>query len=162
MKKLWIVFFSLLLTIVGARADQVKTLVLTLIDGTKVEFALPETPTISYPENMIHVESASLTAEYPLYRVADIHFEESTTSGVKEVEEQVKTLRIEYTVPGEVVLRGHLDGRTVSLYTVGGALLKTMPTKQDSEELNISTAGLQAGTYIVNINGLSSFKINVK
>ena len=162
MKRLLIVLFSLLLTTVGVRADQVKMLVLTLIDGSKIELALAETPTVSFPENLIHVESSALTAEYPRYRVIDLYFEGTTSTGVKAVDDQSKTLRIEYTTPEEVVLRGRLDGRTVSLYTVGGTLLKTIPTTQDMQELHISTAGLQTGTYIVNINGMSSFKINVK
>lgn len=162
MKRLLIVLFSLLLTTVGVRADQVKMLVLTLIDGSKIELALAETPTVSFPGYLIHVESSSLTTEFPRYRVMDLYFEGTTATGVKAVDDPSKTLRIEYTTPEEVVLRGRLDGRTVSLYTVGGTLLKTIPTTQDMQELHISTSGLQTGTYIVNINGMSSFKINVK
>lgn len=162
MRKKVLTIMAMLLTTVGAAwADSKQLLVVSLIDGSRIELALADTPHLSFPEDRITIQSSQLQTEFMRYRVADIHFEGAVDLGVPQPKSNSKQVRLDYTRPDEVVVYGNLQGKAARLYTIGGTLLRTL-TGTDSGEVHIGTVGLQPGTYVVNIQDVSSFKISVR
>lgn len=163
MKKKVFVIICLLMATVGVRADEEQMLVVSFIDGSTLELALSETPHLSFPEDKVLITSSRLSAGYPLYRVLDLHFRNAfDVEGIKTIGSDAKQrLRIEYKTADELVIHGNLQGHTISLFNVDGRLLRTvLPVKSD--ELHINTSDLNTGVYVVTVNGVTSFKINVR
>lgn len=160
---IWLSVFALLLTCTAMRADDEQMLVVSFIDGSEIQLALSDTPRLAFPDDKVTVTAKQFSAEYPLYRVLDIRFVGATdVEGITPATQDDKSrLRIDYRTADEVVIYGDLSGHTVSLFTVGGSRLKTCSATTGGE-VHISTAGLTPGTYIVGINGHSSFKIQVR
>ena len=144
-------------------AEERQRLVVSLIDGTTVEFVLGDKPIVTFPADKIHVESATLTADYPAYRVADFHFEDAVDVAIITMVGTASRphLVIDYHDGNEVVVHG-IDGHhAVRLYTANGKLVRTL-SASGKEDLHISTVGLAAGVYVVNIQDITSFKITVR
>lgn len=144
-------------------AEERQRLVVSLIDGTTVEFVLGDKPSVTFPADKIHVESATLTADYPAYRVADFHFEDSlNVTGIKTIDTASRShLVVDYRDGNEVVVHGIGGHHAVCLYSANGMPVKTVAASGE-EDLHISTVGLAAGVYVVNIQDITSFKITVK
>lgn len=163
MKKKLFTLLALLSVVTGIRADDAQLLVLRLIDGTKVELALADTPHVTFPDNVVQISSDRLTAEYPRYRVLDLYFvgAQDVLSIKSIADANERTIRIDYRSDSELVVYGNIEGRVVSIYAVGGQLLRRLPASHGNE-MHISTSGLQTGTYILNINDLNAFKFCVR
>ena len=144
------------------QAEGTPRLVVSLIDGTTVELALGDMPSVTFSGNQIHVESSLLTADYPTYRVSDFHFEDAVDVGIKLPDVAGRNrLQVDYRDGSEVVIRGIDTNRSVRLYSANGTLLRTMKSPL-GEELHISTANLVGGVYIVTIEDITSLKLTVR
>jgi len=164
MKTRFLSFLTMLLLTVGGRAaDEQQLLVVNFIDGTSLELALSETPRLQFPDTRIVVEAGTFAAEYQRYRIKDIHFANAVDVDaiVMPQTDSRSQWRIDYTRPDEVIVTGPMEGRSVSLYSVGGARIDRHSAMSPSS-CRLSLAGLSAGTYIVSVDGVTSFKIIVR
>lgn len=145
-----------------ALANETKMLVVGFVDGSVIQLALSDTPHVSFPGDNIHVESALLSADYPRYRVVDMHFEGAVDMGILTPKDGNRSpLSIDYRQSGELVIRGDIGSHAVRVYNTSGALIKTI-IPSDKSCIRISTAGFGKGVYVVNIQDITSFKIHVR
>ncbi len=153
----------LLTSLSGSAADNDRqTLVVSLIDGSSIELALADTPRLAYPGIDLVIESAGFSATLPRYRVIDIHFNNAVEAdAIVLPKTDAARWHIDYTQPDEVVVSGPMKGHRVSLYSAGGALIAHQAVASPTQ-CRIGLSGLPAGTYIISIDGVTSFKISVR
>ncbi len=143
MKRLALTFW-LALGCILAHAASGKSLFVSFSDGTRVEFALSDTPDVSFANDMMTVTTTGTTASYELWTVTTFTYGTSTT-GIS----QTETGRT--TIEGNHIL---VDGSAnkVTAYSIDG---KAAPvtTSVAGDKTVVSLDTLPKGVYIVKING---------
>ncbi len=120
-----------------------KSLFVSFNDGTRVEFALSDTPDVSFANDMMTVTATSTTASYELWTVTTFTY--GTTTGIS----QTETGRM--TIEGNHIV---IDGSTnkVTAYSIDGkAAPVTATVAGDKTVVSLNT--LPKGVYIIKING---------
>ena len=163
MKNILITMALLLMSINGrAVVDEGQTLVVSLIDGSSIELSLSDTPRLSFPGTDLVVEASNFTTTMPRYRVIDVRFAGAVdVEGIASPTADAPRWHIDYTRSDEVIVTGPMDGHRVSLYTAGGALLRHQRPSSPTQ-CRVDVSGLQAGTDIITVDGVTSFKISVR
>lgn len=132
--------------------ERVSVLVLELADETSVSFQLPEKPTLSFSDQKLTVNSASVQTTYPLTEVKNFHFAEKIVGIDAPAGNQ---LVFRYVDNENVQVTGATAGST-ALYNANGQLVANYAVKNGC--VNISLKGCAPGVYLLNLNQ-TTFKI---
>lgn len=142
--------FGCLLMPWGAKAaGAVKYFCIELRNGTKTEFALSDTPKITFANGSMSASTAKESITVALSDIVHYNFSEnSQTLGISTpLQHRVGKPQADYT-EGHIRLRGLLAGAPVSVVTIGGRLVYKAKASSDGLlELNLSS--YPAGVYVV-------------
>lgn len=133
-------------------AEEAKThLIVWAKDGTKVAYALTEKPKITFTGTDLVITSNGIEVNYILENMDRFTYESNSSSSVTNIETGKPYFKFE----GEMLLFPDLKANsTVSIYSLNGALMFTK-TVQEKGEYAFSISSMNAGVYIVNVNGLT-------
>lgn len=142
----------LLFTCLSTMADEPKTqLVVWAKDGTQVAYALAEKPKVTFTETDLVITANGVEMNYSLGNMARFTYEDNTTTAVT----NLQTGKSSFKLDGESLLFPSLKASsTISLYSLNGTLVfnKTIRT---AGEYSFPLSGLNAGVYVVTVNGLT-------
>lgn len=143
---------------VGAEAQStVKGIVIETAGGERTEYALTETPKLTYDGNTVTLTTTKVSVDFTATDIVKVVLTDISATGIEIVEEsqgQVKLLN------EEVRMSGLSAAETVRIYNVNGTLLSTWQATRNGE-LTITLSDLQKGVYIINANH-QSFKVTRK
>lgn len=150
MKKLLTILF--LFYCVYAMADERKThLVIWANDGSFVAYALTEKPKITFTETNMVIISQGVEVNYPLDNMSSFSYLASDESGVRDL----KTYEVSFKFEGESLLFHILNSnKNISFHTLDGKLIFSK-TVQTAGEYSFPLSNLNAGAYLVTVNGLT-------
>ena len=133
MKKTILSLVLFVLCSLGVQAQ--NTMLLHQKDGGVVSYGFSEQPVVTYVADNLHVETATVSIDYPLASLEKITFADEA--------DRIDVLRTD-------------TNTDVRIYSVNGTLVRVAKAEDGAATLN--TADLPAGTYIVK-NGTTSYKI---
>ena len=150
MKKLLSILF--LCFCVSAMAEDMKThLVVWSKDGTKVAYSLDEKPKVTFTETDLVITAKGIEVNYALNNMARFTYESSDNTAIRDL----KTNEMSFKLEGESLLFMNLAANsTISLHTLNGTTVfsKTVPM---AGEYSFPLSNLNAGVYLVTVNGLT-------
>ena len=149
-KELLLVLLSLFC--LSAMADEPKTqLVVWAKDGTRVAYALAEKPKVTFTETDLVITAQGVEVNYLLENMARFTYESNSNNAIR----NLKTGEVSFKLDGESLLFPALKANsTVSLYTLNGTLVFKKTVHQNGEYA-FPLSNLNAGVYMVNVNGLT-------
>ena len=149
-KKLLLVLLSLFC--LSAMADEPKTqLVVWAKDGTRVAYALAEKPKVTFTETDLVITAQGVEVNYLLENMARFTYESNSNNAIR----NLKTGEVSFKLDGESLLFPALKANsTASLYTLNGTLVFKKTVRQNGEYA-FPLSNLNAGVYMVNVNGLT-------
>lgn len=128
-----------------AKADG-QTLIVTLNDGQRVQFALSTTPEVTIANDQLTITTTETTASYELWKVSTFTY--GTGTGIDQATADQKA----FTLSGDNIV---VDGAaTVRIFALDGKAVTLEPTVSGGQTV-VSLNGLAKGVYVVNINGKS-------
>lgn len=144
--------FLFLCLCMPAMAEDLKThLVVWAKDGTKVAYAFDEKPKVTFTEVNLGITAKGIEVEYALDNMARFTYEYSDNTAIRDL----KTDEISFKLEGESLLFLNLSANsTVSLHALNGTLVFSK-TVSNAGEYSFSLSNLNAGVYLVTVNGLS-------
>lgn len=133
----------LLLGSLTMHADNGKSLFVTFLDGSKIEFALADLPEVSFGEDKMKVQTSKTTATYELGSVKTFTY--ATTTGISQVINDKP-----FSMEGNTLI---VDGTAnkISCYTANGELITLQLSTADGKTI-ISLDTLKHGVYLIKIN----------
>lgn len=139
-------------TCLSAMADEPKTqLVVWAKDGTQVAYALAEKPKVTFTETDLVITAKGVEVNYSLENMARFTYEDNTAAAIT----NLQTGKASVILDGESLLFPALKANsTVSLYSLNGTLVFNK-TVQTAGEYSFPLSGLNAGVYVVSVNGLT-------
>jgi hypothetical protein len=147
-----------LLTLGSYVANASENQVLLLLNsGKSVTFSFAQTPKITYAGSTVTVAYGNESLEYAISDILKLAFGASETVGIEDAPAAVKAGDIAYA-NGVYQFSGFKAGERVYLYTVAGVLAKSY-TIPGSGSLEVSTASLASGIYVITIDGIT-YKFN--
>lgn len=151
MKKLTLSIMLLLATSIGATA---KSLVLTLVDGTKVYYLLG-----GAKDPMLRFVDGKVTVDADTYEFSGIkNFYISDEDDPTAIDDVLAGKNISYR-DGVIVVNA-TGVQRVAVYALNGAAVEADVAKAD-DVITISLAALPSGSYVVKVDG-ASFKVSKK
>ena len=136
----------------SAIADETKSfLVVWAKDGTQVAYALAEKPKIMFTETDLIIKANEVEVNYPLNNMARFTYEADDFTAIR----NLRTDEVSFNLDGESLIFPALHANsTVSLHSLNGALIfsKTVHT---AGEYSFPLSNLNAGVYVVTVNGLT-------
>lgn len=140
-------FFSL-----SAMADEPKTqLVVWAKDGTKVAYALAENPKITFTETDLVLTTNDIEVNYALEKMARFTYETGEETPIR----SLKTDEVSFKLDGEFLLFPNLKANsTISVHSLNGTLVFKR-TIHAAGEYSFPLSNLNAGVYVVTVNGLT-------
>lgn len=163
MKKLFNIFCCLILALLAAFSDasaasapaesEVMTLMVRKTDGTNHYYSLSSRPVITFDGGLCKIESADVSASYPMSEVEYATFV-NMPAGVAEVE---SSLVIDLSDPDNARIYPLQPDSPVSLYNLSGVMLRHT-VADGSGNACVSLATLPAGVYVIYTNE-TTFKI---
>ncbi len=146
--------FAVLLSFcrLSAMADEPKShLVVWAKDGTPVAYALAEKPKVTFTETDLAITTNGVEVNYPLENMARFTYEDDTATAITNLQTGKASVKLD----GESLIFPALRANsTVSLYSLGGTLVFSK-TVQTAGEYSFPLSGLDAGVYVVTVNGLT-------
>lgn len=139
-------------TCLSAMADEPKTqLVVWVKDGTKVAYALAEKPKVTFTETDLVITTYGVEVNYPLENMARFTYETNDESAIVNLQTEESPFKIN----GESLLFPALKANsTVSVYSLNGTQVFRKTIRQNGEYA-FPLSNLNAGVYMVNVNGLT-------
>lgn len=136
----------------SAMAFEPKTqLVVWAKDGTKVAYALAEKPKVTFSETALVITAKGVEVNYSLENMARFTYESDENSAIR----NIKTDEVSFKLDGESLLFLSLGANSkVSIHSLNGTLIFNK-TVQMAGEYSFPLSNLNAGVYIVTVNGLT-------
>lgn len=151
MKKLTLSLLLLIAANVGAMA---KSVVFTLTNGTKVYYLLD-----GVTDPVLRFVDGKMTVNADTYEFSGIkNFFISNEDDPNAIEEVLTKKNISFK--NNMVVVNAPGVKNVTVYSVGGAAVKTDVTKS-GDVVTVALDALPAGNYVVNVDGVS-FKVSKK
>ena len=149
MKKIPIICLMIVLTCMPAMADGMTQLSVWMKDGNKVAFALEEKPKITFTESELII-STKENNHYALENIAKFTYEQ-IPADVRNLLDDTPA----FLLDGQSLLFPSLKANsTVSVSSLNGTTVFKKTVKSDGEYA-FPLANLQAGVYLVSVNGLT-------
>lgn len=135
-----------------AKAENNPTnLVVWAKDGTKVAYALAEKPKVTFTETDLVITAKGVEVNYSLENMARFTYESNDESAII----NLQTDESPFKLTGESLLFPALKANsTVSVYSLNGTLVFKKTVRQNGEYA-FPLSNLNAGVYMVNVNGLT-------
>lgn len=128
-----------------------RSLILWSKDGTKVAYALAEKPKITFTGTDLVITSKGVEVNYSLENMARFTYEDNTAMAITNLQTGMTSFKLDV----ESMLFPSLNANsTVSLYSLNGTLVFNK-TIQKAGEYFFPLSGLNAGVYVVTVNGLT-------
>ena len=136
----------------SAMADEPKTqLVVWAKDGTQVAYALAEKPKVTFTETDLVITANGVEVNYTLENMARFTYEDNTATAITNLQTDESTFKLD----DESLLFPALKANsTVSVYSLNGTLIFKKTVRQNGEYA-FPLSNLNAGVYMVNVNGLT-------
>lgn len=146
-----ILFLMLLQFCIFAIADESQTqLVIWAKDGTKVTYALAEKPKITFTENEIVVNTNNVEISYDLDKMSRFTYESGGTTDITDLK-----YNCTFNFQNEALIFPALSANSaISIYSLNGFLV-FKKTVQTAGEYAFPLSNLNAGMYLVNVNGMT-------
>lgn len=140
-------FFSLF-----AKAEEPAThLVVWAKDGTKVAYALAEKPKVTFTETDLVITANGVEVNYTLEKMARFIYENNTSVAITNLQTDESLFKLD----GESLLFPALKANsTVSVYSLNGTIVFKKTVRKNGEYA-FPLSNLNAGVYMVNVNGLT-------
>lgn len=120
-------------------------------DGTKVAYALAEKPKVTFTETDLVITAKGVEVNYSLENMARFTYESNDESAII----NLQTDESPFKLTGESLLFSALKANsTVSVYFLNGTLVFKKTVRQNGE-YTFPLSNLNAGVYMVNVNGLT-------
>lgn len=130
-----------------AHAEEVTLLTINLKDGSMEQFNLPDSPSVTFADNKMLVQSGEMSGEYDFTAVSHFSFEKGEPlSGIEEVFSPESNFSFSFTDNATIYVAAP-QLKSVSLYSTTGTLLETVAATNGAATLNVSS--LAPGVYIV-------------
>jgi len=135
-----------------AKAENNPTnLVVWAKDGTKVAFALAEKPKVTFTETDLVITAKGVEVNYLLENMDRFTYESNDESAII----NLQTDESPFKHTGDSLLFPALKANsTVAVYSLNGALVFKITIRQNGEYA-FPLSNLNAGVYMVNVNGLT-------
>ena len=131
--------------------DNPINLVVWAKDGTKVAYALAEKPKVTFTETDLVITAKGVEVNYSLENMARFTYESNDESAII----NLQTDESPFKFTGESLLFPALKANsTVSVYSLNGTLVFKKTIRQNGEYA-FPLSNLNAGVYMVNVNGLT-------
>lgn len=131
--------------------NNLTNLVVCAKDGTKVAYALAEKPKMTFTETDLVITANGVEVNYNLENMARFAYEDNTSTAIT----NLQTDESSFQLNGESLLFPALKANSiVSFYSLNGTLIYKKTVLQNGEYA-FPLSNLNAGVYIVNINGLT-------
>lgn len=140
-----------LLSIVAAANEPKVYLVVWAKDGTKVAYALEDKPKVTFTETDLVITAKGIDVNYLLENMARFTYEYEEASSIT----NLRTDESPFKLDGESLLFPSLKANSiVAVYSLNGSLVFQKTVRQ-SGEYAFPLSNLNAGVYLVNVNGLT-------
>lgn len=137
--------------IVAKAENNLTHLVVWAKDGTKKAYALAEKPKVTFTETELVITTKGVEVDYPLENMARFTYEDDSPDAIT----NLQTDELSFKLDGESLLFPALKANsTVSVYTLKGTLVFKKTVCQNGEYA-FPLSNLNAGVYMVNVNGLT-------
>jgi hypothetical protein len=149
-----------LLGFITAKADAqgtVKGIVIETAGGQRTEYALTETPKLTYDGNTVTLTTTKVSVDYTASNILKVMLTDISSTGINDVESSLGNILLSND---EVRMSGLAADESVTLYNVNGMLLSSWKATSMGE-LTISLSDLSRGVYIIKANH-QSFKVTRK
>lgn len=135
-----------------AKAENNPTnLVVWAKDGMKVAYALAEKPKVTFTETDLVITAKGIEVNYSLENMARFTYESNDETAIT----NLQTDESPFKLTGESLLFPALKANsTVSVYSLNGTLVFKKTICQNGEYF-FPLSKLNAGVYMVNVNGLT-------
>ena len=133
-------------------AQEFKTqLIVWAKDGTKVAFLLSEKPKITFTETDLVITTKDIEVNYALDNMVRFTYESNDYTAIRDLESDEVSFRLDK----ESLLFSALKANsTLTIYALNGNLVMKRTIRQDGEYA-FPISDLNAGVYMVNVNGLT-------
>lgn len=143
---------------VGAEAQStVKGIVIETATGERTEYALTETPKLTYDGNTVTLTTTKVSVDFTATDIVKVVLTDISATGIDAAETMQGKVLLSND---EVRMSGLVAHETVQLYNIGGVLLSTWQASNNGD-LTITLSDLQRGVYIIKANH-QSFKVTRK
>lgn len=135
----------------GIKAEaqsSVKGIVIEMAGGKRTEYALTETPKLTYNDNTVTLTTTKGSVEFTATDIVKVVLTDIRATSIDAVETEQRSFQLSND---EVRMSGLAADEIVKLYNVGGKLLSTWRTAS-SGELIIKLSDLKQGIYIIKAN----------
>lgn len=130
--------------------EPITKLVIWAKDGTKVAYALAEKPKITFTESELVVNTNNVEVNYDLDKMSRFTYESGSSTGITDLKSD-GTFRFQDEA---LVFPALSANSTISVYSLNGSLV-FKKTVQTAGEYAFPLSNLNAGVYLVNVNGLT-------
>lgn len=132
----------------------VKGVVIETAGGQQTEYALTDTPKLTYDGSMVTLTTTKVSVYYTASNIVKVMLTDISSTGIDDVENGRADIQLSND---EVRMSGLVAGEKVTLYYVNGTLHSTWKATS-AGELTISLSDLKQGVYIIYANH-QSFKV---
>ena len=151
-RSFWVLLLiTLLPTNLSAGNDVKDVLVVWTKDGIKTAYALNNKPEIRFTDDELLITGEGVEVSFPFDFFVKYTYENSCLTGIFDL----YTNEINVNVKENYLLFPSLKANSsISIYTLSGKLIFSKTVKADGE-YSFSLTNLQAGAYIIKVNGLT-------
>ena len=135
----------------------VKGVVIETAGGQRTEYALTETPRLTYDGNTVTLTTTKVSVDYTASNILKVMLTDISSTGINDVESSLGNILLSND---EVRMSGLAADESVTLYNTNGMLLSTWKATSTGE-LTINLSDLSRGIYIIKTNH-QSFKVTRK
>jgi len=150
--KIKLLICVLLFSFVSTMANEPREiLVVWAKDGSQMAYALAEKPKVSFTANDLVITTNGVDVNYPLEELARFTYEYNQTTSIT----NLQTNESLFILNDETLLFPALrTNSTVSVFSLNGMLIFKKTIREDGEYA-FPLSNLNAGVYMVNVNGLT-------
>lgn len=147
------------LSVVSLWADNDRTLVVEMHNGSSISFVLSKKPVLTFANRMLQIEVEGSLASMEIDNVSQFYFKDAATGNIS-----VQTdgdLRIASQDNNRIVIEGINPTDKVNLYSADGRMMNPQ-VEYNGTRAEVSLSALPQGIYVIQISNNQPIKINKK
>lgn len=154
MKRLFLIYATVLLVTISALAIEQNVVAIYQLDGQKALFAFADQPEVTYTATDLVLSTTKTTMQYPIAQLKKVQFEKADIG--EALDELFVDGRFSFR-DGAIEIHGGQPNSMVRIFSISGTLVTQYQLDGNGEGV-IPTQSLRGTTYIVT-TGSFSFKI---
>lgn len=139
------------LSIFAKAENNPSNLVVWAKDGTKVAYALAEKPKVTFTETDLVITAKGVEVNYSLENMSRFTYESNDVSAIINLQTDETPFKL---TSGSLLFPALKANSIVSVYSLNGTLVFKKTVRQNGEYA-FPLSNLNAGIYMVNVNGLT-------